>query len=605
MAVLNWSIFRISFAILAALILLVVSQSAGSISAATLNVDGADGGCNDGVGTPYCTIGAAVGDATPGDTINVFPGTYPENVNLNGMSVPGDISLTTVDATGTPTASTATISPGSGIAIAAFSPDFPGDIFISGFTVLSTSWGIDIRATGSVTLVDVTANNNGEDGANIGTTGAVTITDSTANGNGNEGFIVPFANNVTISGSTADGNGDDGFDTRSSGTTSVSGSNADGNGGDGFDHDDEVIGGPGTLTITTSHASGNGTVESADNFDLDFGGNVTISDSSGNGSVSDDGFDVETASNVTITGSTANGNDDEGFELDIAGDVVLDRVTANNNDDDGADIECLQIEGCDRVDNITVRDSVFIGNGSSGIDFDGEGGFHEPAGTYLVNGNIICQNVVAGFSQNSDIATNSEGNWWGDASGPEHPNNATPGTGDKVLDGVNPTDDDGFGLTAGTTDFDPWIDTIAGSGDDTTQGQPVVVTFEFTDTSVALQQGPGDANGDPTFAATTDNGTVSTSGFVSDGKLEVTLTPENAGTATVTVTGPCGLDGSTGGNTVVLNVAAAPVGLPETGGSPVASDGGGLNALAIVLLAVVALALAGAGGGAVAITRRP
>jgi len=642
------SIFRISFATVAALILLVVSQSAGSVSAATLNVDGADGGCNDGTGTPYCTISGAVGDAAAGDTINVFPGTYPENVELNGMSVPGDISLTTVNATGTPTASTATISPSSGIAIAAFSPDFPGDIFISGFTVLSPTWGIDIRATGLVTLVDVTANNNGEDGANIRAGGDVTISGSTANGNGSAGFELDSDGDVMVTDSTANDNGSEGFEIDASGVVDITGSAANNNandpGEDGFN-----IQAGGNVIIDNSTTSGNDDNDGAtdpeedgfhietsgdvlvlgssadanadDGFRIDtFGGgsNVTITDSNASDNLDDDGFEID-AIDITITNATANNDGDEGFELDAGGDVILVRVTANNNDNDGVGIECFEPAGCDLVNSIDVQFSVFIGNGRSGVDFDGDGDNHELDGTYAVNSSIICQNTTAGFSQNSDIDTDATANWWGHASGPEHPNNATPGTGDKVLDGVNPTDDDDPGApTAGMTDFVPWIDTIAGSGGAATQGQPLVVTFEFTgDAPAALFQWPGASNEtlaafsnlpnrDPTFTATTDNGTVLTSGFILNGTLEVALIPENEGTATVTVTGPCGLGGMTG----VLDVAAAPVAatptatpaqLPTSGGEP--TDGGGLNA---ALLALTALALMGMVSGLwLAHQRRP
>jgi hypothetical protein len=134
----------------------------------------------------------------------------------------------------------------------------------------------------------------------------------------------------------------------------------------------------------------------------------------------------------------------------------------------------------------------------------------------------------------------------------------------------------------------------------------VVVAFEFTGGAgaVAFQAGPGDPNGDPTFAATTDNGTVSSSGFASGGTLEVTLTPDTAGPATVTVTGPCGLDDTLGGNSVTLDVAAAPVGptptpaqLPETGGTP--ASGADVPWLALL---VAGAALAGAGGALAALS---
>ena len=60
----------------------------------------------------YTTISAAVAASGPGDTIYVFPGTYAESVDLSNMATPSNITLITVDASGTPTPGTATIDPG-------------------------------------------------------------------------------------------------------------------------------------------------------------------------------------------------------------------------------------------------------------------------------------------------------------------------------------------------------------------------------------------------------------------------------------------------------------------------------------------------------------
>ena len=641
------SILRTSFAAIAALILLVVSQSAGSISAATLNVDGSDGGCSDLAGTPYCTIGAAVGDATPGDVINVFPGTYAERVDVDTMDTNGNITFQTVDSSGTPTPGTVTVNPGTaGDEAFTTACSFPGDITIDGFNFgfALPANAIELCASGAMTIRNVTANDSLGLGVGLFGPGSATVENTTANNAGSDGVEVDVNGNVSIVNATANGNTDDGFDIYAGGNVTINGSDADGNGTEGGDGFDIYAGG--NVTIDESGADEN------QDYGFEIGdfdtGTVTITDSHANGNLINDGFDVD-AHGVTITNATANDNGDEGIQLDIGGDVVLDRVTANNNSQhpeneggDGLDIEALNTgceESCppiiDLVDSIKVTNSVFIGNGSSGVDFDGDGDNHEPSGTYLVNGNIICENTTAGFSQNSEIHTDATGNWWGDASGPEHPKNPTPGTGDKVLDGVNPTNDDGQGDTAGTTDFEPWIDFITvqttnsvtgvlssllllpnGSSADpppgyvdslpaVTQGQPTTVDFMLMMASgpsllvTSNLEGPGNPNGDPTFAVTTDNGTVSTSGFVENSSLEATLVPETAGTATVALTGPCGLDGGTGGNTVVLDVVAAPVAptatpaqLPASGGEP--TDGGRLNA---ALLVITALALLGVGSG--------
>src|SRR3990172_4837013 len=232
---------------------------------------------------------------------------------------------------------------------------------------------------------------------------------------------------------------------------------------------------------------------------------------------------------------------------------------------------------CESLD-LTVTGNTFMNNGEDGVDLDGEA---------TVTGNIICDNVVTGVSQESDFAPyfDVQGNWWGHASGPTHPDNVG-GSGDVLQDAGNGGTGDG--------DFDPWIDTITGSADAATEGSPSAVSFQFSDAggTVFLGEGAGP------FEVTTDNGTVDPStAFINaaDGTVEVTLTPEQAGTATVTITGPCGLDDTLGGNSQVLNVAAAPVGptptpaqLPETGGIPASSGGSGL----MLALALAAGALA-------------
>ncbi|HXF62526.1 MAG TPA: right-handed parallel beta-helix repeat-containing protein, partial [Caldilineaceae bacterium] len=68
----------------------------------------------------------------------------------------------------------------------------------------------------------------------------------------------------------------------------------------------------------------------------------------------------------------------------------------------------------------------------------------------FVNGNIICQNIASGLSISDTVETvellvvpeqeplkvDAAGNWWGAASGPQHPDNPT-GTGDAVIDSFN------------------------------------------------------------------------------------------------------------------------------------------------------------------------
>ena len=129
---------------------------------------------------------------------------------------------------------------------------------------------------------------------------------------------------------------------------------------------------------------------------------------------------------------------------------------------------------------------------------------------------------------------NAEGNWWGCAAGP----------GDAGCDPIV--------STGPTVDFTPWISRItpSASPDPVTVGEPTEVKFQFRGgpPAVYLGQGPGDLRGPAPFMVSTDNGTLNGNGatvkeFINapNGTLEVTLVPDTAGTATVTVSGPCGL----------------------------------------------------------------
>ena len=591
---------------LVALGALLVALAVGSAAAASPTYADPGGACA-GLTPCYTTIQEAVDNAGPAPAeVFVFPGSYDETVDLSDMGsaiagAPGDITLTTVDAAGTPTPGTATVAPAIGDGFRTFAGNFPGDVTLDGFVVLSVDVdGISIEVDGNAVIANVTADGNSSgNGVDVFSTGNVTVTDSVANGNGDEGFDLTASGDLTISGSSADGNEDSGFNGHAT-NTHVSDSDADDNGFDGFNLDDSVDSSSGTIEITNSHASGNSVaIDGDDNFDLDAGGTVTISDSSALGNLDDDGIDINAGGDITITNTTSNDNVDEGMELDTDANVILDGVTANGNGDDGVDVEEFQ----ELAQDITVSNSLFQDNTGAGVDIDKD--FHFEEAVYSVTGSILCGNGQAGLEQNSAILTDATADWWGAASGPTHLNNPS-GTGDAVIDGGNPAGPEEPGL--GAADFDPWIDTASGTGGAATVGLPVVVAFEFTGGAgaVAFQAGPGDPNGDPTFAATTDNGTVSSSGFASGGTLEVTLTPDTAGPATVTVTGPCGLDETLGGNSVTLDVAAAPVGptptpaqLPETGGTP--ASGAGVPWLALL---VAGVALAGAGGALVAVRRR-
>ena len=606
---LSSSPFRLILALVAALLLLHLGQSGAQVHAGGLNVDQGDAGCSDATGTPYCTIGGAVGDAVSGDSINVLPGTYAESVDLGGMATPGAISLRAVDAGGQPTEGIVTIDSPAGPAITNSVAPFPGTIFIDGFITNSPDdAGIGLSIGGTLTIFNVISNGNGGDGIRVnGNDNTITVSDSMLNDNEGDGFN-PFntSAHLTVTNVTTNGNAEDGMELNGSGSVSVSDSTANGNLGTVFGGNGIVTLATGSVTmthvtanenagdgvfteglaaasVTVNDSTGNDNGESgfdleaagdvtikaseahrnfSDGFQVNTGGVVTISDT--NADRNRDGFDVEEAASLTvtnthaqfsgddgheleaigdieITGSSSHDNLDDGFEVDSDATITIERSSANGNTDDGVNID----HRTGSLTGTSVVDSVFIGNGGEALDY---GEAYTGAGPREALRNIICGNTAGGLDSDAPTTLDATANWWGDSSGPFHPVNNPTGTGDAVADGTNGS--------SGTVDFTPWIDTISGTGDPATQGQTTLVTFEFTGGGSTLLDGPGDPDGPPVFAATTDNGTVTTSGFVVGGVLEVMLTPENAGTATVTVNGPCDLGDATGGNSVEVDVAA-------------------------------------------------
>lgn len=517
----------------------------------------------------FTTIQEAVNNAGPAPAmVNIFPGTYVEEVNLSDMGSalegsPGDITLQAVSASGAPAVGTATISPVTGHAIYEDTFPFPGSVTINGINATSDSDTFDFWAAGNITLSGTTTNDSGSDGVDVASDSTVTITNSTANNNSNGGFDIRADGDITVTGSTANGNTDS----------------------EGFQLDAD----PGSVTITGSTANNNSSEGiQADAFEGDFA--ATDVTANGNG---DDGIDAF-GDNVTVTNVTANDNEDEGVQTAAAGNTLIDRVTAIGNLGDGVDPEGESIEGY-VAGNVTVRDSNLQTN-DSGIEM-----LETPtslSGALLANSNVLCGNDTAGLTSLDDQSINAEGNWWGAATGPTHPSNAT-GTGDDVLDGANP----GTLTAQGTVDFSPFISTSSGSGS-AVVGQASTISFEFTGASgaVKLQEGPGDETGASPWSVTTSNGTA-TVGFLSSGKLDVTLTAATVGTANVTVTGPCGLSA-----TLAVAVAAAqaspsptqtPAQLPQTGAAPASSSSLPLAAM----LAIGVIGLAAVIGGGIAARR--
>ena len=535
----------------------------------------------------YHSIQAAVNNAQPGDTIYVFPATYEEGVNLNEMDPQGDITLITVDANGNPTPGTVTVdNPGDDSEIYTGDPVslFDGDVTIDGFVLRSEYGGIDVWVgampvppdgdgvglgvtleTRDVEIRNVDASHTGGDGITVKAMGKVTITDCTTNDNEGHGIGVLQAwGDVTITGCTSNENNWP--------TTSVEG--YIGCGAAGIC----VMGGGGQITIRDNTANGN----AADGIRV--GPMVLEGQEAGIGP-------DPVADKLIIDKCTANNNYTDGIAvLGVAGDVIITDCTTNDNGEDGVfvggglfgdelgppviiiDGGDVLIQNCTSNGNdgagfdpqniwgtLSIQACIAMGN-EDGVDLD----YMFRAEAVLVYGSIICGNECGVYLEGADnlavngAGMNLEGNWWGCAGGPE----ATAC--DPICEGQ---------VDSIAVDFTPWISKITDSAtvDPVMVGEPTVVSFQFSanPSAVYLGQGPGDLRGPAPFAVTTDNGRLDGNGSTvhkflgPDGTLKVTLVPDTGGTATVTVSGPCGLTGLEGFEAVVEVLAEEFV--PEPG----------------------------------------
>ena len=405
---------------------------AAPVSAATRCVKvGGGGGC-------FASIQAAVNAANAGDVIEVYPGTYDESVNLSAMDPDGDLTLVTVNNSGTPTPGTVTVEyHGQEAEFWTENPGLNGDLTIDGFIVHSAYPGIEVEVDGGA-------------GANRD----LVIRNVTGTGTDDDGIRVSADGNVTISNCIASDNEESGI---------------------------RVLGAGGDVSIGDCTTSGN------------WRNGIWLS---------------RVAGAATIRNCTAEGNEN-GFMADgLSGSLKIESCVASAN------------ESGVQFDELTEADEV------------------------LVKGSIICDNNSYGLYADLTASIDAEGNWWGCAEGPE-------------AAGCDPI----CQVDSIAVDFTPWISKISASAtvDPVVVGEPTVVSFQFRGgpPAVYLGEGPGDLRGPAPFMVSTDNGKLNGNGatvqeFVgANGTLEVTLVPDRAGTATVTVSGPCGLTDLEGAKAVL------------------------------------------------------
>lgn len=436
-----------------------------------------------------------------------------------------------------------------------------------------SGFGMSLTVVGDVLITDTVADGNGAFGIlAVAVENNVTIRRCSANGNLTAwGISTNSLLNTTIADTTANQNGTFGMRLDlESGDATIQHCNADGN---LTAHGIRVfmpLGDGGAILVTDTTADGNASFGMT--IEAESGGPASVQRCRMNDNLKAHGLAIRAGGSSIVADTVANGNDDAGMMIQSLFDAVtIERCTASENSMEGFDVSAglnIIVRQVTAIGNqiglaslggneLTVEDSRFQRNLVYGVYADG-------ALMGRMNGSILCNNEIAGVFLATDVLLAGEGNWWGDATGPTHPNNIG-GVGDTVRDGGNGAD--------GTVLFDPWIDTVTASVNPAAAnvGDMVDVTFQFSDAakSVFLGEGPGDPNTDPPFELTTDNGDLTASSgkaatvkeFVNQpsGVLGVIAEPSAAGPVNVMLTGPCGLDGM-----VLLQAIAADLSIDKS-----------------------------------------
>jgi len=205
-----------------------------------------------------------------------------------------------------------------------------------------------------ITLIDITASNNGDpngetgDGIEVRVTDAtVSLTNVTANSNGDDGVdIDQSALSIVVADSRANSNVDDGFDFDDAKAIQVDDSSADQNGSDGigiYNNEDAVD--SLDVSITNFQANENGRY----GIEIDNARMTSITGSTTNNQVSYDGININNdnlaglsppvVSSVIVTGHIADNNGDDGIFIGATNSISVSGGQANNNADEGLDID--------------------------------------------------------------------------------------------------------------------------------------------------------------------------------------------------------------------------------------------------------------------------
>jgi hypothetical protein len=265
--------------------------------------------------------------------------------------------------------------------------------------------------TGDVTLTGVTSfsgngNGSGDDGLYITSKGNVSLVDLIASGNRDEGVEIqntasPTSAGVVVSGvNVFTGNKGDGLLVRSKGGVLLANLTSQGNGGDGVNVTNHTSTTNGAVTITGVNSFSENT---SDGLYIRSKGAITLSNVTADENVNDSGARLDNdeagaSGGITISGDNSfSGNNDWGLQVYSRGDLVFENVVADGNKtQDGAYLDNDAGTG-----NVTLTGvTSFSGNGNgSGDD-----------GLYITSkGNIVLNEVAAYASPNHLTAEGNKG----------------------------------------------------------------------------------------------------------------------------------------------------------------------------------------------------
>lgn len=277
---------------------------------------------------------------------------------------------------------------------------------------------------------------------------------------------------------------------------------------------------------------------------------------------------------LIVTNSTATGNGGKGGFVvsDPLSAVTLTNISALENSNGifvGISDDMFPVGAADShlpiaVNELSypqtwIKDSLIQGNTDSGVLYLQD--YLLPTAAVAqpntISGSIICENGIGVHTQQiamivGDIhgqalpMVDARGNWWGNVSGPHHPNNPG-GTGDAIVETTAPVGPQDIAIDVA---FAPWINLIDANitPNPTLVGIPASVEFRFRDNSASyfLGNGVGDPNNGPLFTLSTPNGTLAGGAtqqrFIVNGLIQDVAIPVAAGPMVVNLDGPCGLD---------------------------------------------------------------